>query len=455
MKSDIKIWLTITAIVLTLLYWWFVNRELNRQSAQIFGFDPIYLLVIAVWIAFPLILLISLFNCHTTQTLILIWGITIVVYFFMPVKWEIDNVGKHLSHRSDIALLEMLDDPQIDYEQIKNQSQQADVELIILQLEALFRQRTDIVQNLIDEGYPLESLNLNIHHFLERYYYNKNSFLTSQYQYSNFEQRRADELPKLPNITAYKSVKFMIEHGIDVNAPGLGGGNGLISALWSNDSPTINLLCEAGIEFVQCGQNNCSITAAIYNDNIEIAKICIERGLDINYIDPDNSTPLCMYLSHNMFKEREIKYATIKFLLDNGANPNLASNNKRTPLYYCIENDIDIEIIKLLISHGAKADCVDSSNETLLIKAARSLSVDVVKLLIDNGADVDLMSDYGFDPLSQAVDRRNLEIVKLLVDNGASLDHKYRGDATIFSIVDKEREPEIWNYLVSKGAKEE
>src|SRR5678815_57198 len=64
--------------------------------------------------------------------------------------------------------------------------------------------------------------------------------------------------------------------------------------------------------------------------DIESAQIMLDKGVDINYGDIDNTTALTVSILNK-------QYTFAKFLIDHGADPNIADGAGRTPLYAIID----------------------------------------------------------------------------------------------------------------------
>ncbi len=79
----------------------------------------------------------------------------------------------------------------------------------------------------------------------------------------------------------------------------------------------------------------------------------------------------------------------------------------------------DIDLVKDLLSQGAKTDTVDIYGYTPLHIAARLNEYEITKLLIENGAEVNTTDNYKDTPLLDSTRSDYTEISKLLVCNGA------------------------------------
>ena len=61
------------------------------------------------------------------------------------------------------------------------------------------------------------------------------------------------------------------------------------------------------------------------------------------------------------------------------------------------------DLLKLLLSHGAKANHSDTYGQTPLFYAARESHCNVMKILIEAGADPDFIDNEGQTPIFYAV----------------------------------------------------
>ncbi len=106
----------------------------------------------------------------------------------------------------------------------------------------------------------------------------------------------------------------------------------------------------------------------IYESNLNRIKELLGEGADINYIDKNMDSPLLMAISNN-------NYTLVKFLLENGANPNPDPDKVYTlPLNLAI--DVAVETTK------------NNINET-------KDSTDIIKLLLEFGANLNIKDRDG------------------------------------------------------------
>ena len=114
--------------------------------------------------------------------------------------------------------------------------------------------------------------------------------------------------------------------------------------------------------------------------------------------------------------------AVVEFLLDSGANPNLANEDNKAPLHWASIDKNRAGIVTALLAKGAKVDGRDKQGFTALMVAAMNNRVDTVEALIAGGADVNAKSNNGTTALKLAKGGFPLprfELVRILEKDGA------------------------------------
>jgi ankyrin repeat protein len=78
--------------------------------------------------------------------------------------------------------------------------------------------------------------------------------------------------------------------------------------------------------------------------------------------------------------------ATVKAILDSGANVDTKDENDITALMYAARKD-NADVVKLLLEKGAAINAKDKGGWTALMFAAKKNHVNTVKVLLEKGAD--------------------------------------------------------------------
>ena len=95
---------------------------------------------------------------------------------------------------------------------------------------------------------------------------------------------------------------------------------------------------------------------------------------------------------HAVVQRRDLTW--VKFLLQRGANPNIADKNGVYPLQIAAQLGF-IEGVERLIQGGADVDVSDVTGETPLISAVHRRDLKLIELLVENGAKADRTDNSG------------------------------------------------------------
>lgn len=147
-----------------------------------------------------------------------------------------------------------------------------------------------------------------------------------------------------------------------------------------------------------------------------------------------------------------------RHLLARKANPNAAGEHGRTALHHAVwvgyspprQNDLRdrAELVRMLLSAGAKVDCRSAEGETPLIRAVRGYAdATIVELLIDAKADVNARDKQGSSALHEAADNGDPAVVNLLLRNGADPNAVDGDGARPVDRADAKEHPEVKELL--------
>ena len=146
---------------------------------------------------------------------------------------------------------------------------------------------------------------------------------------------------------------------------------------------------------------------------LSILNFLIEKGVNINCINRENSSPL-----HLASKNGHI--GLVEFFIKQGADLDKKDSNCMTPLFYAA-NNFHLHVVDYLIRNGADINAKDEDGWTPLHYAARYDSYNVLEYLVKHGADINAKDTSNVTPLHYASRVGNLKIVEYLVNHKAVL----------------------------------
>jgi uncharacterized protein len=210
------------------------------------------------------------------------------------------------------------------------------------------------------------------------------------------------------------------------------------------------------------GDESSALLVAIQNGHYDVAKYLVDNGADVNLANERGWNPLYLSVKHRNIETGTIPVPNqdqamgfIQVLLDHNvdvnarvkANTEIRNGQRATWLNEAGATPFlraalcgDIEVMKLLVAHGADPKIATDDGTTPLMAAAgvgysdgfihdRSVAetIEAMKYLLDLGADVNLHNKQGLTALHGAAHKAALEEIQLLVDHGADLAAKDNG----------------------------
>jgi len=186
------------------------------------------------------------------------------------------------------------------------------------------------------------------------------------------------------------------------------------------------------------------LVAAARKGNLDITKLLIAKGADINFQDAREETPLMAAAEYGTLE-------MVEYLLSKGANLEEFSRGEGTVLSVAARGG-NLEIVKYFVSKGFDLDAKTRGEGTPLSVAARSGHLEVVKYLLSKGADINAQTYGEGTPLSVAARSGYLEVVQFLIEKGADINSETRGEGTPLSVAARSGHTEVVQYLLEKGA---
>ena len=174
---------------------------------------------------------------------------------------------------------------------------------------------------------------------------------------------------------------------------------------------------------------NFPLLLAVKNRNLELTRLLLSHGADINQLDSKLRTVLHHAVEQTDPDMEETGMEDL--LIEYSANPNMIDHRGRSALHYAFvkmgnftqSSRIDpIESVSTLCSFmGIKLDIEDEWGKTPLHYAAQRGSTISTVLLLSRGAELDAIDTYGNTPLSVAFLYGHPDYSIMLLEKGASV----------------------------------
>jgi ankyrin repeat protein len=272
-------------------------------------------------------------------------------------------------------------------------------------------------------------------------------------------------------------IDLLAAHGADINARSAhrdyqrhitaegrpksldsGGFTPLLYAARENCMACVDVLLDRGADIDLADPDGVSpLHLAVMNANWDLARKLIDAGADVNQWDIFGAAPLFTAVGGRARTDggrasidppnETTGLEIVRLLLTRGANPNMqlffrpanvrGATNLRgsTPLIRAAANN-DMEVVKLLLEHGADATIYQADRQTpihaaLAGRANEKDAIELIKVLHEAGTDVNVVALIvhieevrGGSALHYAVRKRYKDVIRLLASYGADMNLK-------------------------------
>jgi ankyrin repeat protein len=262
---------------------------------------------------------------------------------------------------------------------------------------------------------------------------------------------------KFLHIGQLEAIKLILAHGGNVNAVDGNKTTALHIASQQGNKDVVALLLDKGAQVNAEDKNfDTPLSFAVHSKSIDTIQLLLEHGAKPDWrADTVGFTPLFMAVweGNTDIAARLLKHTTdqnqitaslffttdrnleiTKLLLARGANVNITGGYNATPLDFALlrgcgdayvgiwskrPQDVKdspctptavIQTVTLLLEHGAKVDMPETNGVYPLMRAAQTGNLDLVKLLIEHGADINVRDNKGHTVLEYANEGRGTQM---------------------------------------------
>lgn len=163
------------------------------------------------------------------------------------------------------------------------------------------------------------------------------------------------------------------------------------------------------------GGSYTALMAAVYKGDLEIIKLLVQAGAELDSYDSSGNTPFMF-----AFYDTTPKPAVVAYLLSLNVDTNIINDQEYTPLILASLNN-HVASIKLLIEAGVNIEEKGQSNATALLLATGNNCVEAVKALASAGADIETRNEFSLTPLMTAAFDNQGSMLRTLIKLGADL----------------------------------
>lgn len=243
--------------------------------------------------------------------------------------------------------------------------------------------------------------------------------------------------------------ELLVEHGAKLDALAEGNKTPLLLAATNDRRDIVAFFLDQGAAIEDCDvEGNTPLLAAVDSGSLDVVRLLLDRGADVTCKNAEELNVLHMaVLSKNAAVLQELLKAR-------GADKliNARDSDGDTPLHHAARNAF-LDIVQILLSHGARASARNASEETTLHSACRYNFPNVVREIVKQ--DKRLVNDTDIHwntPLHAAALGGFSETASILIEAGADLEAKNYYEWTPLTVACKNGDFDTVSKLLGAGA---
>lgn len=258
-----------------------------------------------------------------------------------------------------------------------------------------------------------------------------------------------------------QQIAGIIQQGANVDGRNEDGRSPLSCAIATDQVAAVRMLLAAGADAHSTpsisGARWPPLFVAAQAESLSVAALFVEKGASPR--EKSMSGQQYFYdLVSSCAGEKDSGLQGIRFLLERGASPDASSLSGRKAVISAAKRG-RVDLMKLLLDHGASAKTNDyTGNSLLTIALDQADSIEMAELILNRGGSPNSTSTTGNPVLADAVSRRNVPFAQLLLAAGAKATGcDYTGQPIIVNVIrdtklTDEDKTELVRLLLQNGA---
>ncbi|MEN6310164.1 MAG: ankyrin repeat domain-containing protein [Acidobacteriota bacterium] len=248
-----------------------------------------------------------------------------------------------------------------------------------------------------------------------------------------------------------KISRLLIEKGADLRSQNTIGRTPLHHAARYNRKATAELLLAKGVsvDSRDRAQRTPLLLLTLMTTNVDVARVLIQRGADVNAQDANGNMPL-EQAAHNG------SLALIDLLLDRGAGFHTTRDHALTTMRLAAAAG-SARLFKVVAEKGGAALFnTASDNASTMAMAISGGSLEIVDMLLAKGIPIDGRPNIaGWTPLHRAVQGKANGLIEMLVKNGVDIDARTNDGRSAYNIAEAQGNQEALALILKLGGNSE
>ncbi|MDQ8208306.1 ankyrin repeat domain-containing protein [Coraliomargarita sp. SDUM461003] len=233
-------------------------------------------------------------------------------------------------------------------------------------------------------------------------------------------------------------VRLYLRAGMPINVQGRNKYTAVAEAATSGELRVLKLLCDRGADLeIRTAGGNSALWMACISSHYEAIRLLVENGADVNARGAYGNTPLLKVINRRAHNYNKADEYTV-FLLEHGADPNIADNRGETMLHEVVRHG-KASMLQIALDYNGDPTLKDNAGFTPMMAAKYRNSKSLIQTLLNHGVPEWEPDQLSLDEqLVYHIYRREYSEAYKLLDAGASPNATdMNGEHILFNAINK------------------